>query len=70
MSEATFTEEEARTAAGNLREADRRGLCERPGSGNFSSAVWHRLMDAGLMDVHFHPTARGRQVRAVLGVKE
>lgn len=53
-----------------LKPADLKGLMSRPGSGAFSSAVWHRLMDAGLMDQHFDPTDLGYEVRAAMGRRE
>lgn len=53
-----------------LKPADLKGLLSRPGQGNFSSAVLHRLMKAGLMDEQFDPTDLGYEVRAAFGVDD
>lgn len=56
--------------AKNLMPSERKGLCSRPGSGDFSRATLDRLVDKGLMDWRdFVPTELGWQIREHLGVK-
>lgn len=53
-----------------LKPIDLKGLLSRPGQGDFSSAVLHRLMEAGLMNQHLDPTDLGYEVRAAFGVDD
>ena len=57
--------------ARRLAQADKRGLCKPPGSGEFSRSCLDRLVRYGLMEWHnFMPTDLGWAVRRQLGCVE
>lgn len=52
-----------------LTRTDKKALATRSGQGNFSSAVFRRLFDLGLVDWNFCWTDKGWEARKRLGIR-